>query len=89
MLKSKKFLIPILIIVILLIGCAVYYFLVFKSSGPTPSKEKTPEEILNDLTAPGGNEQIPKEVMENLNAPEQSPSENLADEILNNLTAPK
>ena len=75
MIQMKRIiLIPIIIIFLLAIGGTVY-FLVFKKPAEEPHQpplgEKTPEEIMQSLTAPTSNEttEVAENILKSLTAP--------------------
>ena len=68
----KKFLFIISLIILILVIGGLIYFLLFKKPAEKPSlvpEEKTMEEILEDLTAPGEGE-VSEDILKSLTAPE-------------------
>lgn len=69
MLKRK---IIFILIVFVLIAGGIVYFLVFRKPAEKPPivpEEKTIEEILQSLTAPGGGEEVSEDIIRSLTAP--------------------
>ena len=92
MAQKKVIFIILLIIFLLLIGSIIYLVIKLKlekEAFQIPSKEKTLEEVLKDLTVPASGErsEVPEEVKKNLTAPQQE--EKFSEEVLKNLTAPE
>ena len=72
MFRIKVIFITVLIIFLLIIGGLVY-FLIFQKPAEqppqVPSGEKTAEEILQSLTAPGAGEEVSEDILKSLTAP--------------------
>ncbi|KKS91554.1 MAG: hypothetical protein UV65_C0003G0007 [Parcubacteria group bacterium GW2011_GWF2_43_11] len=72
MLDKKIFLLYLVFIIALVLGIVLYFWLFGKpAESPQVSEEKTTEEILQSLTAPGEGEGASEEVLRSLTAPKQ------------------
>ena len=92
--KEKKIRIYIIaglvILSLLLLGFFVFQIKKAEKIKQPVEKEKTLEEIIQNLTAPEGElPQVPKEVIENLTAPEKKQSSEVPKEVIQGLTAPE
>lgn len=87
---SEKRKVLVLIVSILIIGVILYFF-IFKEKTVEvgTQKEKTLEELLDDLTAPTNGEktEVSAEILESLTAPKKGIK--VSEDIIKSLTAPK